>query len=119
MTAENGNCVDVSTVNEVLNETESDPVDSIPEQQEQSKRKELNSTTFSAGAENTRALSQVEATVETEAGIATVLTETIVSMGEKFEKMGSTFETKLQIIESRHQKLEEKLRGIAELTNNS
>ena len=101
-------------MNEVLNETESDPVDSIPEHQAHSKRKEMNSTTFSGEAENTRALSREVATQENETAIATMLTETIISLGERFEKMGSTFESKLQVIESRHQELEEKLKGIAE-----
>ena len=74
----------------------------------------MNSTTFSAGAENTRAVTGQELYTENDIAMTTVLTETIISMGDKFEKMGSTFENKLQIIESRHQELEKKLLEIAE-----
>ena len=74
----------------------------------------MNSTTFSAGAENTRAITGQELYTENDIAMTTVLTETIISMGDKFEKMGSTFENKLQIIESRHQELEKKLQEIAE-----
>ena len=116
---QNSNGGGVSTVNEAVNETDSEPAGSIPGDQEQSKRKELNSTTFSARAENTRAVSHAEAFTENEAAMTTVLTETIMSIGEKFEKMGSTFENKLQMIESRHQELEKKLMEVAKQTNAS
>ena len=37
------------------------------------------------------------------------LTQTINSLGGKFEQMGHTFEAKLASIEARHRELEEKL----------
>ena len=46
---------------------------------------------------------------DNEMQLVTALTETIATMGGKFEEMGASFEAKLQTIEARHKELEKKL----------
>ena len=41
--------------------------------------------------------------------LVTALTETIQTLGGRFEEMGASFEAKLQTIEDRHKELEQKL----------
>ena len=106
----------VSTVKEDANESDSEFRKSSPTFTNKEASFQQNAgqtTTFSENAENTRAITGQDTLTDNELQLVTALTETIATMGGKFEEMGASFEAKLQTIEARHKELEQKLNETA------
>ena len=102
----------VSPVKEVVDESESEQ---LKKSEPPFSQNAGQTGAFSDNAEQTKATSALNTFNEEEMQLVTVLTETIQTLGDKFEHMGASFEAKLQTIEERHKELEVKLAETAKL----